>query len=120
MYHGLLGFTFMGYTYLARALYDKNTERRSAIEFMRDVIFGFCKLRVGFATISLLTEFWGAKLSLQKAADGSLSISNNAKRFLLLKETLLNLLWFTSISFETHKKYKVNVAASESANSQLH
>jgi hypothetical protein len=109
-----MGLTFMGFTYLARGIYDTTTPKKGGGELAKDVIGGFLKLRAGFATISLLTEFWGAKLSLNKAADGSVYLTNNAKRMLLLKEAVINFLWWASISAEVHRQYKNNNAIDSS------
>ena len=51
---------------------------------MAKSIFGFVKLRLLFASITMLTEFWGSKLMLTNQ-NGQLQISPQGKRLLLLK-----------------------------------
>lgn len=83
-YHSLTGFAFLAYTYWMRTLYDSQSERASFSTFLANSLGGFFKLRLGFASISMLSEFWGAKIGLKKV-DGAFAMSPHMKRNLLLK-----------------------------------
>lgn len=100
-YHSLTGFSFLVYVYLARNLYDQNTKAKPFFSFLKDSFLGFLKLRFLFATVSLLSEFWGAKLAL-KQINGKHQISPHGVRSLLLKEAILGMLWATSVAKLAH------------------
>lgn len=95
----------MGYTYFARVLYDQPTPRKSFASLLNETALGFVKLRMFFLTISLFSEFWGCKLNLKASPDGSMHISPNTIRMLLIKETILNVFWMSSIAKLVHDHY---------------
>ena len=65
---------------------------------------GLIKLRAFFCCLSLGSEFWGLKLNMKKI-DGQYTVSTGVKRFLLMKEMMIELFWFTGILKLFHEKY---------------
>lgn len=90
----------------ARKLYDRETEAKSLGQFLRDFGLGFIKLRVFFTCFSYLTEFWGAKLLLEKKGEIYTMIPHS-RRLLLIKESLVQLAWMGSVMNLLHNQYPV-------------
>ena len=107
VYHSALGFILILASYAARKLYDRETQAKNLGSILKNISIGFLKLRMLFTSVSYLTEFWGAKLLLEKH-NSSYTISPHNRRILLLKESLIHTAWMSTIINLVHQEYPTN------------
>ena len=103
-YHSIACLLLLTYSYGCRTLWEKETKGKNLFEVLKESGVGLIKLRGFFCCLSLGSEFWVLKLNMKKM-EGGYGVSVGVKRFLLLKEMMVQLLWFTGILKIFHEKY---------------